>query len=281
MKTMKPKKINRLCSLLTAVIIAITVILPANAAYEFSTSVAELPSFGTATSYNGVVAPDPFTQNVRNNKDASLYPPPYGVFGGDIPTDQVSLYHNNTAVSGFTSAGQDLPPVGNEYLATAVDGFLPSTSLMDNTSGKTSVSTVTGATSDDYYYNDGVTVGTLKVHTLGKTYSVLEGESNLSGGNDVVVHMSGTPLWSGNVVLAGHNRTSKFGFLKDAKVGDLLTYTTTSGTRTYEVYSKTKVNENTGWDTVMGYSRSNILTLTTCVEDVYEQRWCVKAREVT
>jgi sortase A len=92
--------------------------------------------------------------------------------------------------------------------------------------------------------------------------------------------MSATPLWSGNVVLAGHNRTNKFGFLKDARVGDLLTYTTLAGTRTYEVYSKTKVDENSGWNTVMGYSSTNILTLTTCVEDVYEQRWSVKAREI-
>jgi sortase A len=62
------------------------------------------------------------------------------------------------------------------------------------------------------------------------------------------------------------------------QTGDKLTYTTKYGSRTYEVVSKTQINE---WDNLpLSFSTENILTLITCVANVPELRYCVIAKEV-
>ncbi len=68
--------------------------MPAMAAdYSFGTGGDTLDGFGTSTSTDATVTPDPMSTNTRRNKDAALLPPPYGVFSGDIPTDPSSPYH--------------------------------------------------------------------------------------------------------------------------------------------------------------------------------------------
>jgi sortase A len=261
---------KKLITLIPALLLTLTAAMPAIAAdYEFGTGGGTLDDFGGATSYDGRITPDPLSENVRRNKDSALLPPPFGVFGGDIPTDPSSLYHDSSRESGFVPVGRELPPVGDEDYAQGINavyiGWLPSTSqtVMQNTAPA--------------YFSDG-SIGTLYVHKTGNNISVYEGEdlANLKKGAG---HFASTSAWDGNVALAGHNRGSSayFGFVKDLQKGDTLTYTTRYGVRTYKVYSKTKIDE---YDSLpLSWSSENILTLITCVADVPELRYCVVARE--
>jgi sortase A len=244
--------------LITAVIalaIMATTAAPAFAAdYNFETGDNTLSDFGGATSYDGSVTPDPLTQNTRRNKDAAVFPPPYGIFSGDIPTDPTSPYHDNLPESGFVPVDQELPGMG---------GFLPPTSSMDTA---------------PQYYADG-SIGSLYVSRTGKTIKVYEGEdlSNLKIGAG---HFASTSAWDGNVALCGHNRGSYpfFSFVKNTEIGDRLTYTTKYGTRTYEVYYKAQISETDY--TGLSWSGDNMLTLITCIENTPELRWLVRAREI-
>lgn len=244
---------------------------PALAAdYRFDSGSGTWSGFGTSTSTDNPVTPDPMNDNTRRNKDAAYFPPPYGIFSGYIPTDPSSPYHDNLPQSGFVPAAQDLPPTGNENYAPGISdvtsGFLPATSQ------------ATAANTVPWYYEDG-SVGTLYVARTGRTIKVYEGETtaNLAKGAG---HFSSTSAWDGNVALAGHNRgnSAYFSFVKDLENGDTLTYTTRYGTRTYRVISKTQINE---WDNLpLAWSSENRLTLITCVADVPELRYSVVAVEI-
>jgi sortase A len=257
--------------MLTLTLMMTAMTIPALASdYRFESGNDTLSEFGKTTSYDEPTRPDPMSTNVRRNKDAAFIPPPYGVFSGDIPTNPSSPYHNNLPESGFVPVNQDLPPIGNEDYAPGSSnvstGFLPSTSQ------SAALNTM------PWHYADG-TIGTLYVERTGKTIKVYEGEDlgNLAKGAG---HFASTSVWDGNVALAGHNRgnSAHFSFVKDMQMGDRLTYTTRYGTRTYEVYSKTQINE---WDNLpLSWSAENILTLITCVADVPELRYCVIAREI-
>ena len=254
-----------------------TAALPAFAAsvgsppsYNFGSGGDSLEHFGGATSSDEPVAPDPFTTNVRRNKDAAFLPPAYGIFSGELPTNPSSPYHNNLPESGFILQNQDLPATGGEHYAPGSSEV--SVGLLPSTSQTTAINTT------PWKYDDG-TIGTLYVERTGKTIKVYEGESldNLKKGAG---HFASTSAWDGNVALAGHNRGSSayFSFVKDMQTGDILTYTTKYGTRTYKVYAKTQINE---YDNLpLSWSGDNILTLITCVADVPELRYSVQAMEV-
>jgi sortase A len=236
----------------------------------FGTGGDTLGGFGTSTSSDVTVTPDPMSQNTRRNKDAAFLPPPYGIFSGDIPTDPSSPYHNNLPQSGFVAARQDLPATGGENYASGSSNV--SSGLLPSTSQTAALNTT------PWFYEDG-SIGSLYVERTKKTIKVYEGEdlSNLKIGAG---HFASTSAWDGNVALAGHNRggSAYFSFVKDLRSGDRLTYTTRYGTRIYEVYSKTQINE---YDNLpLSWSADNILTLITCVADVPENRYCVVAREV-
>ena len=230
--------------------------------YDFNTGADTLVGFGKATSNDNPVTPDPMTENARYNKDAALLPPPYFIGSGDIPTDASSLYHEN--LSGGTSTIST--PFTLEPTAVVVPtapGFEASTSTI-------------AANTEPLYYANG-SIGTLVV--AGKTITVYEGEAltNLAKGAG---HFATTSAWDGNIALCGHNRgtAAYFSFVKDMKIGDRATYTTRYGTRTYEVISKTQIDE---YDhTPLAWSAENRLTLITCVENAAELRWAVCLREV-
>jgi sortase A len=249
---------------------AMTAIPSLAADYDFNTGNDTLNGFGTSTSSDAVVTPDPMNSNTRRNKDATYLPPPYGIFSGDIPTDPSSPYHSNLPQSGFVAAGQDLPATGGE-------NYAPGSS---NVSGGLLPSTLQTAAlnTTPWFYEDG-SIGSLYVERTKKTIKVYEGEDlvNLKIGAG---HFASTSAWDGNIALAGHNRggSAYFSFVKDLQSGNRLTYTTRYGTRAYEVYSKTQINE---YDNLpLSWSADNILTLITCVADVPENRYCVVAREV-
>jgi sortase A len=257
---------KKLITLLLSLMMTAMMTIPALAAdYSFGTGGDTLGDFGGSTSYEGLVTPDPMTENTRRNKDAAYFAPPYSVFSGDIPTDPASLYFNNLPNSGFVAANQNLPSNGGETYAPG-SGLLTSTSLTN------------ALNTTPWYYEDN-SIGTLYVARTGKTIKVYEGEdlSNLKIGAG---HFAATSAWDGNVALAGHNRggSAYFSFVKDLQNGDKLTYTTRYGVRTYTVFSKTQINE---YDNLpLSWSEENTLTLITCVADVPELRYYVVAREI-
>ena len=73
-----------------------------------------------------------------------------------------------------------------------------------------------------------------------------------------------------------HGRFDGFGKIHTLSIGDKITYTTKLGTRTYEVYSVSKISVNDV--SVLNDSADNILTLVTCVMNQPDYRWCVQAK---
>jgi len=234
--------------------------------YEFKTGEETLQGFGNPTPYYNPVPVDPENENVRNNKDAALLPPPYFYGSGDIPTDHSSQYHDN--LPGGSNAGHNSGAVGNPGGSPTphpLPGYqAPTSTVVQNTA--------------PLYYPDG-SIGTLYVAETGRTVKVFEGEqlSNLKKGAG---HFSMTSAWDGNVAMCGHNRGSAgyFSFVKDMRTGDRVTYATLYGSRTYEVFSKERISE---YDySKLGWAAENTLTLITCIENSPDFRWAVQLHEV-
>ena len=126
-------------------------------------------------------------------------------------------------------------------------------------------------------YKDG-SIGTVSIPRLGLNVKVWEGETSTSMAKGLG-HYSSTSGWAGNVGMCGHNRGAKYniGTIKNLNQGDVITYTTVHGTRTYEV-TMVKVISNTDWSYLQG-TADNRITLTTCVDNQPSQRICVQAVE--
>lgn len=135
----------------------------------------------------------------------------------------------------------------------------------------------TEVTGEMYYSGD--YLGRVKIPSLGVNVKVYEGtdSSALAKGAG---HFEDTSIWDGNVCIAGHNRGANcyFGDIHTLKSGDSITLTTKAGTRTYSVFSVSKVKET---DTSMlGRTVENQITLLTCVKNQSAYRWCVQAAEI-
>ena len=256
---------KKIISSLIVCAIFMAVLTPALADdYRFTTG--EDITFGRPTSSNEPIAQDPMTENIRRNKDAALMPPPFGVFSGTIPTEQASRLHNNVRTSGSAFLpGGDL---ANPHIHINESGLLPSTSVLPAAVTNTA----------PLFYADG-SIGTLYVERFAKTITVFHGETvenmNRGAGN-----FTSTSAWDGNIGLASHNRGSAgfFSFVKDLRIGDRITYTTLYGSRTYEVFSKTQIDELDR--SALRWSAENLLTLITCVENAPSLRWAAQLREV-
>ena len=128
------------------------------------------------------------------------------------------------------------------------------------------------------YYADG-SIGTLNIPKLGISVKVWEGETTDSMAKGVG-HFSSTSAWDGNVGTCGHNRGAAYniGTVKDLVAGDIITYTTVYGTRTYQV-TEVKIIANTDWSYLQA-TADNRITIITCLADHPESRICVQAIEV-
>lgn len=249
--------------------------------YEFGSGPESKEIFGKSTptdepTYN------PQLENVRRNKDAALIPPAYGIFSGEIPTEQSSRFHTIESGGGARNT--------TNYSAPS-EGAIPNTST---TGGETAdyydanISTGTVLTSTSLmqdsnqtlprFFEDG-SMGTLSIPKLNKTIKVYEGETlaNMKSG---AAHFESTSAWDGNVCVAGHNRGSAgyFEGVKNLKNGDLIIYETPYGKRTYEVFYKEKISDTDF--SLLNWSPENIISLITCVEGVPDIRWAVQAREM-
>ena len=122
-------------------------------------------------------------------------------------------------------------------------------------------------------------IGTLKIPSLGINMKVWEGETSTSMSKGLG-HYSSTSAWDGNVAVCGHNRGSRYaiGDIKDMGEGDLITYTTIYGTRTYAVTSVEIIASN-DWSSLQATS-DNRITLTTCLANNTKKRVCVQAVQI-
>ncbi len=96
-----------------------------------------------------------------------------------------------------------------------------------------------------------------------------------------VGHFETTSKWNGNVALAAHNRGYQSNFFQELKrleVGDVISYQTEQGRRTYHVTWKGYIKETDF--SYLKETKDNTLTLITCVENVPEYRLCVQAQEI-
>ena len=265
---------KKLTALLVTAALCASLMAPAFAAdYSFGSGPDTGEIFGNPTGYDAPVSPDPLSENLRRNKDAAYLPPPYFYGSGYIPTDPSSPYHDNTppyagqrdAAPSFGGIESFVPPAGD--IASGGSPLLPSTS--DYESYLTA----------PLYYDDG-SIGALYIHKLDKTLTVYEGESlnNMTRG---IGHFESTSAWDGNCAFAGHNRGAApyFSFVKDLAVGDIITYTTLYGTRTYVVYNKVKISETDY--SGLGWSANNILSMITCVENEPPYRWLVQCSQIS
>ena len=131
---------------------------------------------------------------------------------------------------------------------------------------------------NDFLLSNGA-IGRISIPSIGvKNYYLWQGETTASMRKGLG-HFAGTSVWDGNVAACGHNRGAKYviGDIKELEKGDLITYTTSAGTRTYEVETVRKIPSN-DWSYLEPTS-DNRITLITCVAGDYSVRWCVQAVE--
>ena len=132
---------------------------------------------------------------------------------------------------------------------------------------------------DDFLLSNGA-IGKISIPAIGvRNYYLWQGATT-SSMNKGLGHFTTTSVWDGNVGICGHNRGAKYviGAVKDLEAGDKITYTTSEGTRTYEVETVKKIRSD-DWS-YLDATWDNRITLITCVAGDYSHRWCVQAVEI-
>ena len=147
-----------------------------------------------------------------------------------------------------------------------------------NTGSNTTITTKTAFTrlTESFKLANGA-IGKISIPAIGiKNFYLWEGETS-SSMNKGLGHFTDTSVWNGNCGVCGHNRGSTYsiGEIKDLKLGDTVTYTTSAGTRTYAVTTVAKISSD-DWS-YLGATTDNRITMITCVAGDSSQRWVVQA----
>lgn len=248
-------------------------------ALEYSIDGADDYLFAEPTSQDVIYQQE--EQNVNRSKTAALIAPGFGTptsylrGSGEYLTPNLApgamagSLVNSVNGSAYTDSGAGGYPAPDTSVST---GTYPPAGNEGFTFGYTNVTS-------DLYYADG-SLGTLKIPSIGLTVKVFEGTGSaplLKGAG----HFEDTSIWNGNIAVAGHNRgvRNDFGKIHTLKAGDVITFTTALGTRTYAVTSVAKVDvtDTSGLRATAG----NQITLYTCVMNQPAYRWCVTATEKT
>ena len=240
--------------------------VPASA-LEYTIDAPDAGLFGRPTSDDTIYVTMDEPANTDRSKNAAYIPPAF-----------------RSPTSYTRSAGERLTPnLVDDATVGTVGGTGGVTVLppyaFDSTGGTTGSYTQTKytAVTKDLYYSGGY-LGTLKIPTLGLSVKVYQG-TDADALRKGAGHFASTSIWEGNVAIAGHNRgvNNHFGKIHTLDIGDTIKLTTQLGTRSYEVYSVSKIGVD---DTsVLNDSTENIITLVTCVKNQPDYRWCVQARE--
>ena len=273
MKKLKTLITTALCLCAVCVLCA----APAHA-LEYSISAPGDPEYGKPTSFEPVITADGGAmKNEDLSKNAALIPPGFGTPTSYLPGSGEYLTPN-LAASQMAGAGTvngstaSVTPSSSGTDIGSADSY-PSSGVGYDTAASTAAG-FTEVTNSMYYSNG--SLGTLKIPSIGLTVGVYEGTDSaalLKGAG----HFEGTSIWDGNICVAGHNCgvRNDFGKIHTLGSGDIITFTTVLGTRTYAV---TGVNKISVYDTSgLGASIANIITLYTCVMDQPAYRWCVTA----
>ena len=240
--------------------------VPASA-LEYTIDAPDAGLFGRPTSDDTIYVTMDEPANTDRSKNAAYIPPAFG-----SPTSYTR------------SAGERLTPNLVDGATVGTVGGTGGVTVLppyafDSTGGTTGSYTQTKytAVTKDLYYSGGY-LGTLKIPTLGLSVKVYQG-TDADALRKGAGHFASTSIWEGNVAIAGHNRgvNNHFGKIHTLDIGDTIKLTTQLGTRSYEVYSVSKIGVD---DTsVLSDSTENIITLVTCVKNQPDYRWCVQARE--
>ena len=213
------------------------------------------------TEWGGLCADD------DRSKSAALIPP---IFGSPTSyTLNAGEYLTPNLVSGQTGS---VSTGGVTVIPPSIGGTTGADSSINGSYWTPAYTAVT----EDLYYTAGH-LGTLKIPAIGLTVKVYQGTDSTALAKGAG-HFSSTSIWNGNVAFAAHNRgvANHFGKIHTLSIGDKITYTTKLGTRTYKVYSVSKISVNDV--SVLNDSADNILTLVTCVMNQPDYRWCVQAK---
>lgn len=268
---------RKLIALCSAVCLMASLCVPASA-LEYTINTPDGPEFANATSVAPVVTSD---RGERLNTDLSksnpVVAPAFGSNTSYLPGSGELLY----PFLGIIEDGQQAVNIPAVLLSNSSGTlFYPAPSISNGNIVVEPSSPTYGFTevTGDMYYS-GNYLGRVKIPSLGVNVKVYEGtdSSALSKGAG---HFENTSIWDGNVCIAGHNRGTNcyFGDIHTLKSGDTITFTTKAGTRTYSVFSVSRVKET---DTSMlNRTVENQITLLTCVKNQSAYRWCVQAAEV-
>lgn len=260
---------KRMCmmTLLTAAMLSMLAVGAQAADYDFETD--GTPEYYGSTSYADVYG----SQYNYAGKNAVDYQTPELQYG-TLSTTQTGVMEKAV-----------LPGL-QANVATGTGGYGAdggiTVQLPENSGGGTTITQPTIAftkLTKSFYLSNGA-VGRISIPELGiRNYYVWEGETSASMKKGVA-HFSSTSVWDGNVCICGHNRGATYviGAIKDLERGDKITFTTTEGTRTYEVRT-VKTIGNDDW-TYLQPTTDNRITLITCVAGDSSRRWCVQAVEI-
>lgn len=227
---------------------------------EYAPSTSYENTYGGAYNYGG--------RNVVDDQRPEL---PYGT----VSSTSIGVMEKAQYPAGVISSGT-FDNASGYGLSPAVGGVLYGDGVSaDVTAPAWKPTAFTSAA--DMVRTDG-SLGTLSIPTLGISMKVYEGETNASMAKGLG-HYSSTSAWDGNVGICGHNRGAKYviGNIKNLEPGDVITYTTKLGTRTYVVTAVTVIS-NTDWSYLVATS-DNRITITTCLANQPEKRVCVQAVE--
>ena len=256
--------------------LALCAVLPitASASFDYSFSGVPATEYLPATEYEAAYGAE-YVYGGINACDLCIPDLPYGnltpVQPGvmeklRLPGLQESVIGNN----GYAVSGYSVTVTAEPYSAPA-----PSASEVSFEVKTTQFTQLT----DGFLLSNGA-IGSVSIPALGiKNMYVWQGETTESMAKGLG-HFVSSSVWDGNVALCGHNRGATYviGGIKDMQLGDTLTYTTSAGTRTYEVVTITTISNN-DW-TYLKETSDNRLTLVTCVSGDYGHRWLLQAVEI-
>lgn len=272
------KPFGKIAGLALSAVAALSMTAPAFAAdYSFTTT-APRDYYGS-TSYEDVYGAQ-YNYGGRNVVDYQVPEPEYGrpsttMTGAMertiLPGLQDVVTMGGTGGYGTGSSG----PITELVVGTGGTG---STSVVNPGIPQVTVPTAPAFTSVSGMARSDGSIGTLSIPKLGINVKVWEGETTASMAKGLG-HYSSTSGWDGNCGVCGHNRGAKYniGAIKNLSAGDIITYTTVYGTRTYQV-TMVKTIADTDWSYLQP-TADNRITLTTCLENHPSKRICVQAVE--
>ena len=120
-------------------------------------------------------------------------------------------------------------------------------------------------------------IGTISIPSINLKNAPVMGSVELSDLSKGTGHFENTPVFDGNVGIAGHNNTH-FKYLVNVDIGDQIQYTVNGVTRTYQVTDMRAISD-TDWGVFTDYG-DNRLTLVTCEHLVPNSRIAVTAIQV-